>query len=277
MLRAGKEKIGKILVEANVITDKQLGSALHRQKEKGERLGKNLADMGYLKEDDIVPYVAKQHQIPFISLDRYDIDSRMSGIIPYDLVCACKMIPLDLIRDIMTLAIVDVPSEELIKKIEELTGFKIKVVMITKGDFNRYITRAYDLSVVDKDRESAKIDAQQYVRTPEYQGRERRRYQRFTHKVKVKYEFKDEIAINPSVNISRGGVLIKSKSPVPVNAHLILRIELPAAGEEVIIISRVVWVAKISNEGTYLVALSFSSMGSSDNKNLVKFIESIGK
>ena len=128
-----------------------------------------------------------------------------------------------------------------------------------------------------KEREAEKIDTQQYIRTPEYQGRERRRYLRFNLRLKVKYEFKDEVNVNPSVNISRGGVLIKSKSPVPVNAHLILRIELPASHEDVIVISRVIWVGKVDDGNTYLIGISFSSMDSYDNRMLVRFMKSLGK
>jgi Tfp pilus assembly protein PilZ len=263
-------------VEANVITEKQLQDALYRQKEAGGRLGRNLAELGYLNEDDLTPYIAEQHGMPFISLDRYDINSRVYNIIPDEIIHTYGMIPIDLIRDIITLAITDVPSEETIKGIEKLTGFKIQVVMITKGDFNRYTKNTYDLSVVDKDKELESADTEQFIKTPEYQGRERRRYPRFGQRLKVKYEFRDEVTVNPSVNISRGGVLIKSKSPVPVNAHIILRIELPNAREDVIVISRVVWVEKISDTDTYMIALSFSSMGSDDNKTLVRFIESIG-
>lgn len=277
MLKNKKEKIGEILVKANIITEKQLTDALCRQKEKGERLGKNLAELGHLHEDDIIPYVAKQYRIPFISLDRYNIDSRVYGIIPYDVVRSHKIIPIDLIKNIITLAMVDVPSAEIVKRIEKLTGFKIQVVMITKGDFMRYITRAYDLSVIDKDREWEEATPRQYIKTPEYQGGERRRYRRFNQRMKVKYEFRDEITINQSINISRGGVLIKSKSPVPVNAHLILRIELPASHEDIMVVARVVWVEKVAGMNTYLVALSFSSMDSNDNKALACFIESIGK
>ncbi|MDD5679998.1 MAG: PilZ domain-containing protein, partial [Candidatus Omnitrophica bacterium] len=199
------------------------------------------------------------------------------GIIPYDVVRSHKIIPIDLIKDIITLAMVDVPSAEIVKRIEKLTGFKIQVVMITKGDFMRYITRAYDLSVIDKDREWEEATPRQYIKTPEYQGGERRRYRRFNQRMKVKYEFRDEITINQSINISRGGVLIKSKSPVPVNAHLILRIELPASHEDIMVVARVVWVEKVAGMNTYLVALSFSSMDSNDNKALACFIESIGK
>ena len=128
-----------------------------------------------------------------------------------------------------------------------------------------------------KEREAEKIDTQQYIRTPEYQGRERRRYLRFNLRLKVKYEFKDEVNVNPSINISRGGVLIKSKSPVPVNAHLILRVELPTSHEDVLVISRVVWVEKTEDGDTYLVGISFSSIDSCDNRALVKFMESLGK
>jgi len=216
-------------------------------------------------------------EIPFISLERYNVDSRLSGIIPDELIYSRRVIPIELIKDILTLAMVDMPSEEVIKKIEKFTGFNIQVVMITADDFNRYLKRAYNLSVIDKDRESEKIDTKGYIKTPEYQGRERRRYQRFNHRLKVKYEFKDEVNVNPSVNISRGGVLIKSKSPVPVNAHLILRIELPASYEDVIVISRVIWVERVDDGSTYLIGISFSSMDSYDNKTLVRFMESLGK
>ncbi len=278
MLSARKnKKIGEILVEANVITEQQLQDALYRQKESGGRLGKNLTELGYLQEDEIIPYIAEQHRIPFISLDRYDVDAKVSAIIPDEIISAYNVIPIDLIRDIITLAIVDVPSDELIRRIEKFTRCKIQVIMITKGDFDRYMKGAYNLSVIDKDRESEHTDINRLIETPEYNGKERRRYPRFNLKLRVKYEFKDEVNVNSSVNISRGGILIKSKSPVPVNAHIIMRIELPTSHEDIIAISRVAWVEKSGDGDTYMVALSFSSMDSYDNRTLTAFIESLGK
>ena len=230
-----------------------------------------------MQEDEIIPYIAEQHRIPFISLDRYDVDAKVSAIIPDEIISAYNVIPIDLIRDIITLAIVDVPSDELIRRIEKFTRCKIQVIMITKGDFDRYMKGAYNLSVIDKDRESEHTDINRLIETPEYNGKERRRYPRFNLKLRVKYEFKDEVNVNSSVNISRGGILIKSKSPVPVNAHIIMRIELPTSHEDIIAISRVAWVEKSGDGDTYMVALSFSSMDSYDNRTLTAFIESLGK
>ena len=231
----------------------------------------------YISEDEIIPYVAEQRRIPFISLERYDIDSRVAGLLPYEIISTYGVVPLDLIENIMTIAMTDVLSDETIKKIEKLTGFKVKAVMITKGDLRRYVKEAYNLSVVDKDKESAKIGMAEYVDTPEYRGRERRRYMRFNQKLKVKYESREELNINRSLNLSRGGILIKSKLPVPEGTHIILRIELPLRHEDIIVVSRVVWTENLSDEDSYLVALNFSSMDAADNKALVNFIDSLSK
>ena len=50
--RIGK-KIDQLLIEAKLITKKQLANALERQKENGQSLGKNLVDLGYINEDEI--------------------------------------------------------------------------------------------------------------------------------------------------------------------------------------------------------------------------------
>ncbi|MBU4377175.1 MAG: PilZ domain-containing protein [Candidatus Omnitrophica bacterium] len=275
-MKRDRKKIGEILVNKSLITEKQLKDALQRQRKKGERLGTNLADMGYLDEDEILPHVAQQRRIPFISLERYNINYHATATIPYEVMCACKVVPLDIIKDIITIAIADVPSEDLVKRIEKLTGLKVKAVMITKGDFKRYI-ETYNLSVVDKDRERVETGTAEYIDLPGYHGQERRRYIRFNRKLKVKYEFREEFNINRSINVSRGGVLVKSKSPIPENTHIILRMELPSRHEDIIVISRVVWTEKTSDEDGYLVALSFSSMDAADNRALINFIESLPK
>lgn len=272
-----EKKIGKILVDANLITEKELNNALSRQKENGERLGKSLTELGYVNEDEIIPYIAEQRHIPFIYLEKYYINSRVTEILPYEIVNNYGVVPIDLIEDILTVAIADIPTEDVIKKIEGVTGLKVKAVMITKGDFKRYIKGAYNLSVVDKDKESSETGTATYVDTPDYRGNERRRYPRLNHKLKVKYEFREELNINSSLNISRGGVLIKTKSPVPESTNIILRLELPTRHDDIIVIARVVRVEKMADSDSYLVALSFSSMDAADNKALVSFIASFTK
>ena len=91
----------------------------------------------------------------------------------------------------------------------------------------------------------------------------------------IKYESRDEYNINSTVNISQGGVLIKSKSPISINSHLVARMTLPTSHQEVIIVSRVVRVEHIRSEDIYLIALHFSSMDIEDSRRLIRFIKSL--
>ncbi len=134
---------------------------------------------------------------------------------------------------------------------------------------------AYNLSVVDNHEQFGKIEAGKYVKTPSYSGRERRRFPRFNKKLKIKYEFRNEYNINSSINVSQGGILIKSKSPLPVDSHIVIRLELPVDHhEDVIIVSRVARVEQVKDKNTYLIALDFSSMKAADNRKLAEFIKS---
>lgn len=269
-----EKKIGQILVEAEAITGEQLTYALKKQRENGHRIGENLIDLGYIDEDEITRYIAEQYRIPYISLDRYEFSTGILDIIPEDISKIHGLIPLDLIGDILTVGTVDVPDKRILKRMEVLTGFKIQVMLVTGGDFNRYMQKVYNLSIVYNDK-WFKGRVKRYITTPSYEGRERRRFPRFNKELRIKYEFRDEYNINASINLSQGGILIKSKSPVPVNSNLIVRMELPTSLEDVIIISRVVRVKRVPGEDVFLIALSFSSMDVKDSRRLGGFLKSL--
>jgi hypothetical protein len=268
------KKIGQLLLEAEAITEEQLNFALERQKGNGQRLGKNLIELDYVDEDEITRYVAEQYNIPHVSLDRCRLNKNLLNIIPKGISKTYGAIPIDLIGHILTLGVVDVPDEDTIRRLEELTGFNIQVMLITTGDFNRYMQRVYVLSVIDNEGGFGVSSAGKYIRTTLYNGKERRRFQRFDRKVRVKYDVRNEYNINSSINVSEGGVLIKSRSPVPVDSHLIVRIELPNLHEDIIIISRVVRAERADGD-FYLIALNFSVMDARDRIKLAEFIKSL--
>lgn len=69
-----KIKVGDLLVENNVLTAEQLQTALDRQKQTGQRLGRVLIELGYLEEEQFLSYLSQQLQIPFVDLRRYNFD-----------------------------------------------------------------------------------------------------------------------------------------------------------------------------------------------------------
>jgi MSHA biogenesis protein MshE len=70
-----KIRIGDLLVQNNVITESQLGSALAEQKKAGRKLGRTLIELGYLTEDDLLNFLSQQLEIPLIDLRAYRFDA----------------------------------------------------------------------------------------------------------------------------------------------------------------------------------------------------------
>lgn len=70
-----KVRLGDLLVEKNVITEKQLDDALKEQKSNRRRLGKLLVSLGYVDEKQLLILLAEQLQIEFIDLVRFKINT----------------------------------------------------------------------------------------------------------------------------------------------------------------------------------------------------------
>ncbi len=70
-----KVRLGDLLVEKKVITEKQLDDALKEQKTNRQRLGKLLVSLGYVDEKQLLILLAEQLQIEFIDLVRFKINT----------------------------------------------------------------------------------------------------------------------------------------------------------------------------------------------------------
>ena len=67
-----KIRIGDLLVEHGVITQQQLDTALKEQKKIGRKLGQTLITLGYIDEDSLLNFLARQLSIPLLDLTRLD-------------------------------------------------------------------------------------------------------------------------------------------------------------------------------------------------------------
>lgn len=77
-----KVRLGELLVENGVITKAQLDTALTRQKDHGQKLGRVLVDLGYVNEEQYLSYLSQQLQIPFVDLRRYNFDVALIQLLP---------------------------------------------------------------------------------------------------------------------------------------------------------------------------------------------------
>jgi general secretion pathway protein E len=62
-------RLGEILIERRQITQEDLDRALELQRERGDKLGKILVDLGFVAQRDILSALAEQLQVPVLSIE----------------------------------------------------------------------------------------------------------------------------------------------------------------------------------------------------------------
>src|SRR2546427_10498361 len=91
------DKLGKLLISANLITEKQLNEALVaiRQSRGATRLGSTLVKMGYIQEEKLLQFLSQQYRVPAVDLKMYQhIDPAIIKLVPLELVKKHMVLPL---------------------------------------------------------------------------------------------------------------------------------------------------------------------------------------
>lgn len=89
-----KKKLGELLVQAGIIDDLQLRSALAHQSQWGGRLGNVLLKLNLISEQKLVAFLARQYRMPVMDLSRIKIMPETLGLIPKALALKANVIPL---------------------------------------------------------------------------------------------------------------------------------------------------------------------------------------
>lgn len=137
------ELIGKILIGRKKITSEQLQEALKIQKIERGFIGEILVKLGYLDDLDIVVALVMQCGLPYISVNKYDIDPAVIRLIPVDVARQHHVIPLDRIGEVLSVVVSNPLSDELKDKLEVLTGCRVAVFISTKREIEEAIGRSY--------------------------------------------------------------------------------------------------------------------------------------
>lgn len=138
-----KRRLGEILKDANLITDKQLQTALEKQKETNERLGKLLINLGYVNESSVIKILESQLGIPYINLSKRPIDPEIAKIIPENMAQRYKVIPVTKSPYRLTLAMVDPLNVFAIDDVRITTGLEVDPVIASESDVDRAISQCF--------------------------------------------------------------------------------------------------------------------------------------
>ncbi len=176
-----KKKLGEILVEGGLITEKQLQSALPLQKKTKLKLGQFFVQQGLLTETQIVRVVSSQLNMEQYSAIKYALDTELANIIPADLAYKYQVAPLKKNGLLLTVAMLDPMDINAIDAIEVYTNNEIEAVICTEQDLNQLHSGLYgsysgiggvldDMEEMQYDKETDKAEITEDVEVSSLQG-----------------------------------------------------------------------------------------------------------
>ena len=86
-------RIGELLVREKMLSLQQLQQAQEEAKRTGKRLGATLSRLGYVKDQELTQFVAKQYSLPSINLSEIEIDAAVLKLVPRDICEKHQVIP----------------------------------------------------------------------------------------------------------------------------------------------------------------------------------------
>ena len=134
--RLPRLQLGETLVARGLITPKQLVDALEHQREKGHRrlLGETLVELGFVTDHDVMAAVADSYGIPFARDIARLADPRTLELLPREYLLEHLVLPLFLVRGMLTVAVAEPANLYLFEDIARRTKKQVQIVATTAGE-----------------------------------------------------------------------------------------------------------------------------------------------
>lgn len=153
MLRA--PSLGKVLVEAGVLTPKALEDVLSAHKNEKRRLGELLVEKKIVKATELAQALAKQLSCPFISLERIEtIPPNILSLIPRQIAEEFQVVPVHLrvTNGVKTLYVAtdDPTDEDALAECAFAAAMKVRAMVAIHFDVAQALARFYGIGEVKK-------------------------------------------------------------------------------------------------------------------------------
>ncbi len=148
-------RLGEILKQAGIIDDFQLNSALSYQRHWGGRFGESLIKLGYLTEDRLQNFLAKQFDLPQIELFGRKIPEDVLAYIPLEKAREFHVLPVER-REIsgtmhLVVAMTDPTNLMVTDSLQFMTGCRIKSALASEDAISSAIEKNYGTEIDEQE------------------------------------------------------------------------------------------------------------------------------
>lgn len=122
-------RLGEMLLEAGLIDQFQLESALSMQRNLGGQIGGALVKLGYLPQETIAEFLEEQEKSSQLPLEELILSERILKLLPLERMAELTVIPVELRKTgnekLLRVAMPNPENLELIDKLQFITGCKV--------------------------------------------------------------------------------------------------------------------------------------------------------
>jgi len=136
-------RLGEILIERQKIEAEDLDRALELQKERGDKLGKILVDMGLIAQRDVLAALSDQLGVPLVSVDAEPPSAPEIEGLSHRFLRQCRAIPVALKDSVLTLAMADPMDFETIAAVRAFSGLEVRTALAAEQEVLDAIEKYY--------------------------------------------------------------------------------------------------------------------------------------
>lgn len=138
-----KIRIGDLLVQNRIISHDQLMTALSEQKKTGRKLGRTLIDLHFISETDLLNFLSRQLQIPFLDIAQYKRKPDVCKELPENLARRFRVMLLESNANDVLLAMADPTDLMGLDEISRVLKKRIRQAVVRESDLLNTIDQAY--------------------------------------------------------------------------------------------------------------------------------------
>ncbi len=151
------DRIGDLLVREGLISEDQLQKALTQSREKKQRIGYSLIELGYVAEEDLTRMLARQYRLPAVDLNRVQVDPKILKMVPSDIALKHLLLPLRRVGRTLTVAMANPTDAGVVDNLKFITRHDIEPVIVGEYTLKKHLERYYAGTETD-DRLAALLD-----------------------------------------------------------------------------------------------------------------------
>jgi type IV pilus assembly protein PilB len=137
-------RLGELLVREKMISLQQLQEAQTEAKRTGRRLGVALSRLGYVNDQDLTQFLARQYSLPSINLNDFEIDGDVLKLVPKEVAMKHMVVPVNRAGATLIVAMSDPSNIFAIDELKFLTQYNIEPVVAAEAAIEEAIRRYYD-------------------------------------------------------------------------------------------------------------------------------------